>query len=83
MNANDSSACVDYLGMSEEIDRSNRWFKVAIALGQQDDFIEMLNAERLRVFIAVLRSLGCTCSPGVRGTDTGWWTDPKCPLHGA
>lgn len=33
-------------------------------------------------FVAVIRELGCECSPGVAGTDTGWWTNPKCALHG-
>lgn len=31
---------------AEEIDRSNRWFRVAVALGKQDDFIKMLETER-------------------------------------
>jgi hypothetical protein len=30
----------------EEIDRSNRWFRIAVALGKQDDYIEMLATER-------------------------------------
>ena len=29
-----------------EIERSNRWFRVALALGKQEDFIEMLRTER-------------------------------------
>lgn len=31
---------------AEEIDRSNRWFRVALALRAQDDYIEMLKTER-------------------------------------
>lgn len=31
---------------AEEIDRSNGWFRVAVALGKQDDYIEMLETER-------------------------------------
>lgn len=69
--------------MNEEIDRNNRWFRLAVALGQQDDYIEVLKAERRKVLVTVLRSLGCLCSPGVGGTDTDWWTDPGCPLHGS
>lgn len=30
----------------EEIDRSNRWFRMAVALGHQDDYIELLRTER-------------------------------------
>lgn len=30
---------------AEEIDRSNRWFAVALALGKQDDFIKLLQTE--------------------------------------
>lgn len=30
----------------EELDRSNRWFRLALALGKQDDYVKMLETER-------------------------------------
>lgn len=32
----------------EEIDRSNRWFRLAAALGKQDEFVGLLATERRR-----------------------------------
>lgn len=38
----------------EEIARTNRWYRIALSMGQQDDFIELLKAER-RVGLAAWR----------------------------
>lgn len=34
-----------YRKTTEQILRSNRWFNIAVALGKQDDFMEMLKTE--------------------------------------
>lgn len=33
-------------------------------------------------FCQILDALGCSCSPPVPGTDTGWSLNPYCLMHG-